>query len=118
MLKDEGVVTWRSIPNRFNSHIQGWEVEVEKRRIFLIIRFQFDYILGQEQERRRRSDVGRIFGSELHLLIVEGRSYFHGEASHDALDERLGEGDTVKVLHVVELLDDFQVGLQGLDLGS
>ena len=42
----------------------------------------------------------------------------NGEASHNVLDERLGEGDTVEVLHVVKLLDDFQIGLKGLDLGS
>ena len=79
---------------------------------------QFDYILGQEQDRGRRSDVDRIVASELHVLIVEGWSYFHGETSHDVLDERLGEGDTVEVLNVVKLLDDFQIGLKGLDLGS
>ena len=36
----------------------------------------------------------------------------------DVLDEMLGEGFTVEVLHIMELLDDFQVGLKGLDLGS
>ena len=34
------------------------------------------------------------------------------------MDEMLGEGDTAEVLHIVELLDDFQVGFKGLDLGS
>ena len=74
--------------------------------------------MGKKQERGRRSDVGRILASKLHVLIVEGQPHFHGEAPHDVLDEMLGEGDTVEVLHVVELLDDFQVGLKGLDLGS
>ena len=41
-----------------------------------------------------------------------------GEASHDILDERLGEGDALEVLHVMELLDDFKISLKGLDLGS
>ena len=56
----------------------------------MIILFQFDYISGQEQEHGRRSDVGRIIASELHALIFEGQSYFHGEASHDVLDKMLG----------------------------
>ena len=30
----------------------------------------------------------------------------------------MGERDTVEVLHIVELLNDFQVGLESLDLGS
>ena len=30
----------------------------------------------------------------------------HGEASHDGLDQGLGEGDNVEVIHAVELLDD------------
>ena len=51
------------------------------------------------------------------IVIVEGQSHLHGEAPHDVLDERLSEGDTVEVLLVVKLLDDFQVGLEGLDLG-
>jgi hypothetical protein len=34
------------------------------------------------------------------------------------LDQLLGEGDAVEVLHIVELLDDFQVGLKCLDLGG
>ena len=51
-------------------------------------------------------------------MIVEGRSYFHGEDSHDVLDKRLGKGDALEVLHFVELLDDFQIGLKGLDLRS
>ena len=69
----------------------------------MIILFQFDYILSEEQKCGRWSDVGRIFTMELHILIVEGQPHFHGEASHDVLDE---------------MLDDFQVGLKGLDLGS
>ena len=74
--------------------------------------------MGKEQECVRGSDVGRIFASELHVLIVEGQSHFYGEASHDILDERLGERDAVEVLHVVKLLNDFQVGLESLNLGN
>ena len=106
-----GFVTRRFIPKRFDSHVQGGEVEVKERRVCLIILLQFDYILRKEQERGRWSDVGRIFSWEFHVLVVEGPSHFHGEASHDVLDERLGEEDTVEILHVVELLDDFQIGL-------
>ena len=51
-------------------------------------------------------------------MVIKGQPHFHGEASHDVLDEGLGEGDAVEVLHVVELLNDFQVGLEVLDLGS
>ena len=42
-----------------------------------------------------------IISLELHELIIEGQSYFHGEASHDVLDKVLSEGDDVKVLHVL-----------------
>ena len=107
------MVTWRSIPNLFNSHNEGGEVEVKKRWICVIFLFQFDHIMGEEQERGRRSDVGRIVASELHVLIVEGQSYLH-----DVLDKKLGEGDTVEVFHFVKLLDDFHIGLKGLYLGS
>ena len=62
--------------------------------------------------------LGGIFALELHVLVVEERSYLHGEASHDILDERLGERDAVEVLHVVKLLNDFQVGLESLNLGN
>ena len=74
--------------------------------------------MGKAQERSRRSDFGRILASELHVLIIEGRPHFHGEFPHDVLDEMLGEGDTVEVLHIVELIDDLEVGLKNLDLGS
>ena len=55
---------------------------------------------------------------EIHVLVVEGQPHLHEGASHDVLDEGLGERDAVEVLHVVELLNDFQVGLEVLDLGS
>ena len=64
------------------------------------------------------SEVCGIFASELYVLVVEGQSHLHGEASHDVLDERLGLRDAVEVFHVMELLNDFQVGLEILDLGS
>ena len=56
--------------------------------------------------------------AEFHELIVERRPHFHGKASHDVLVEGLGEGDAVEVLHLVELLDNFQIGLQGFNLGG
>ena len=34
------------------------------------------------------------------------------------MDQVWSEGNVVDVVHVVELLDDLQVGQQGLDLGS
>ena len=37
---------------------------------------------------------------------------------YDVLVEVRGEGDIVEVVGIVELLDNFQVGLQGLDLWS
>ena len=49
-------------------------------------------------------------------LIVERRSHFHGQALHNILYQRLGEGNAVKILLVVEVLHDVQVSLQGLDL--
>ena len=49
---------------------------------------------------------------EFHELIIEWQSYFHGKAApHEVLDKVLSEGDAVEVLHAVELLDDFQIGL-------
>ena len=63
-------------------------------------------------------DVVRVLVAEFHELIVERRPHFHGKASHDVLDEGLGDGDAVEVLHLVELLDNFQIGLQGFNLGG
>ena len=37
-----GFVTRRFIPKRFDSHVQGGEVEVKERRVCLIILLQFD----------------------------------------------------------------------------
>ena len=77
----------------------------------MVILLQLVQILGKESEHDRGSDIGRIVSAEFHELIIEGQLYFHGEATHDVLDKVLSEGDTVEVLHVVELLDDFQIGL-------
>ena len=46
--KSLGLVTRRSIPNRFDSHVQGGEVDIKKRRICSIILIQFVHILGEE----------------------------------------------------------------------
>ena len=43
-----GYVTRRSIPNWFDSHVQGGEVEVKERRVASRILLQFDYILSKE----------------------------------------------------------------------
>ena len=48
-------------------------------------------------------------------MYFEGCSDLPGEALHDVLVEVRGEGNVVEVVSVVELLDNFQVGLQGLD---
>ena len=56
-------------------------------------------------------DVIRVLVAEFHELIIERRPHFHGKASHDVLDEGLGDGNAVEVLHLVELLDNFQIGL-------
>ena len=76
------------------------------------------YKLGEELKHGRGSDVSRILASELHELFIEGGHYNIGEASHDVVDQVWSEGNVVDVVHVVELLDDLQVGQQGLDLGS
>ena len=44
--------------------------------------------------------------------------HFYGQALHNVLYQRLGESNVVKILLVVEVLHDVQVGLQGLDLGG
>ena len=51
----------------------------------------------------------------LNSMYFEGCSDLPGEALHDVLVEVRGEGNVVEVVSVVELLDNFQVGLQGLD---
>ena len=56
-------------------------------------------------------DVVGVLVAESHELIVERRPHFHGKTSHDVLDEGLGEGNAVEVLNLVELLDNFQIGL-------
>ena len=63
-------------------------------------------------------DVIRVLVAVFHELIIERQPHFHGQASHDVLNEGLGEGDAVEVLHLVELLDNFQIGLQGFNLGG
>ena len=74
--------------------------------------------LGEELERGRGSNVSRILVSEFHELVIEGGHHPIREASHDVVDQAWSEGDVVEVVHSVELLDDLQVGQQGLDLGS
>ena len=74
--------------------------------------------LGEELERGGRSDVSRILASEFHELVIEGGHYNIREASHDIVDQAWSEGNVVEVVHILELLDDLQVGHQGLDLGS
>ena len=74
--------------------------------------------MGKEQECVRGSDVGRIFASELHELVVKGRPHFHREASLDVLDQGLCEGNAVEVLHVVELLDDLWSNYLGRQIFS
>ena len=49
-------------------------------------------------------------------FFSERRPPVRREAPHDILDEVLSECNTVEVFYVVELLDDFQIGLQGFDL--
>ena len=38
--------------------------------------------------------------------FIVGNYFQDGEASHEVLDQGLGEGKAVEVLHAVELLDD------------
>ena len=49
-------------------------------------------------------------------LFSERRPPVCREASHDIMDEVLSECNTVEVFYVLELWDDFQIGLQGFDL--
>ena len=51
----------------------------------------------EEQECGRRSDTVRILALELLELVDERWPHLHGEASHDVLDQGLGEGDTVEI---------------------
>ena len=53
-----------------------------------------------------KSNLGRIFDSDVHELVVEGGHHLHGEAPHDVLDQVWSEGDIEEVFHIVELLDN------------
>ena len=44
--------------------------------------------------------------TEFGELIIERWSHFHGQAPHNILYQRLGEGNAVKILLVVEVLHD------------
>ena len=74
--------------------------------------------LGDKLECGRGSNISRILVSEFHELVIEGGHHPIREASHDVVVQAWSEGDVVEVVHGVELLDDLQVGQQGLDLGS
>ena len=73
----------------------------------MVVLLQFVRIPCEEKELGKGSDVGRILFSEFHVLIVEGRLHFNGEAPHDVLDEGLSKGDAVEVIYIMELLDNF-----------
>ena len=63
--------------------------------------------MGKELKRGWGSDVGRIFASEVHELVVEGGHHLHGEAPHDVLDQVWSEGNIEEVkFHILELLDN------------
>ena len=82
----------RSVPNRFDSYIHRGKVAIKKGRVGSIIFLQLVYILGKELKRGWGSDVGRIFASEVHELVIEGGHHLHGEAPHDVLDKVWSEG--------------------------
>ena len=113
-----GFVIGRTVANRFDSYIHKGKVMIKKSRVGSIILLQLVYILGEELECGRGSDVCRVLASEFHKLVIEGGHHLNGEASHDVLDQNWSDGNAVEVFHIVELLDDLQVGQQGLDLGS
>ena len=62
-------------------------------------------------------DIVRTLFAKFGELIIERWSHFHRQAFHDVLHQRLGEGNAVKVLLVVEVLHDDQVGLESFNLG-
>ena len=61
----------RSVPNWFDPYICRGVVEIKKRWVRLIILFLLVHIQGEELERGKKSDIGRLLASELHELIVE-----------------------------------------------
>ena len=63
-------------------------------------------------------DIVRTLFAEPGELVVERWPHFYGQALHNVLFQRLGESNVVKILLVVKVLHDFQVSLQGLDLGG
>ena len=108
----------RTVANRLDPYIHRGIVAIVKSRVGSIMLLHLAYKLGEELKYGRGSDVSRILASEFHELVIEGGHHIIGEASHDVMDQVWSEGDIVEVFHVVELLDDFQVGQQGLDLES
>ena len=100
----------RSVPNRFDSYNHGGKVAIEKGRVRSIVLLQLVHILDKELERGWGSDVGRVFAFEVHELVVEGGHHLHREAFHDVLDQVPGMRDVVEVFHIMELLNDLQIG--------
>ena len=91
---------------------------MEEGWVCSVVLFHFAHKLHDELECSWSSDVVRVNILEFHILLVEGCLDLGGEALHDVLVEVRGEVNVVDVVGVVELLDHFQVGLQGFDLWS
>ena len=96
----------------------GWTCRTALTPTVIDNSFQFLSSTWLRTKRGGRLDVVRVLVAEFHELIIERRPHFYWKTSNDILDEGLGEGDAVKVLHFVELLDDFQIGLQGFNFGG
>ena len=108
----------RTVADRFDPNIHRGITAIKKSRVGSIMLLRLADELGEELERGRGSNVSRILVSEFHELVIEGGHHPIREAFHDVVDKAWSEGNVVEVVHGVELLDDLQVGLQGLDLGS
>ena len=89
------------IADRFDSHVQGREVDIKQIWIRSVILLQFEHVPGEKPECGFCSDIVWVLVTEVHELVVEERSQLIGQ-----------------VLHVVEILDDLQACLEGFNLRS
>ena len=108
----------RSMPHWFDSHTRSGVYCFIEVRVGSVVFRQLIHKLSNESKRGWRSYVCCAFITEFHVPLVEITFHFQWNLSHDVLVEVLSEGNTMEVLHVMELLDDDKVGLQLLDLGG
>ena len=108
----------RSMSHWFDSYTRSGVYCVIEVRVGSVVFRQFVHKLSNECKRGWRSNVCCSFITEFHETLVKITLHFQWNSFHDVLVEVVSEGNTMEVLHIMELLDDDEVGLQLLDLGG